>query len=81
MDTLLGEAAHAMHAHLEQAYNDGARYVLHYVTARETYNIIKAAEAGCQGNPHDYRDYALPPPGTAAEHRQPSRSPEPHHAR
>jgi hypothetical protein len=31
------------------------------------YNIIKAAEAGCTGNPNDYRDYELPPPpGVAA---------------
>lgn len=63
MDTLLGDAAHDMHRHLERNYNDGKRYVLHYVTAREVYNIIKAAEAGLTGNPHDYRDYELPPPG------------------
>jgi hypothetical protein len=62
MDTLLGEAAYAMHTHLERAYNDGTNYVLHYVTARETYNIIKAAEAGKSGNPHAYRDFILPPP-------------------
>jgi hypothetical protein len=35
---------------------------LHYVTAREAYNIAKAAEAGCQGNPGAYRDHVLPPP-------------------
>jgi hypothetical protein len=63
MDTLLGDAADRMHRHLEQNYNDGKRYVLHYVTAREVYNIIKAAEAGLTGNPHDYRDYELPRPG------------------
>ncbi len=63
MNTLLGDAAHNMHRHLEHNYNDGKRYVLHYVTAREVYNIIKAAEAGLTGNPHDYRDYELPPPG------------------
>lgn len=62
IDTLLGPEMDAMHAHLERAYNDGTKYVLHYVTARETYNIIKAAEAGKSGNPHDYRDYHLPPP-------------------
>lgn len=62
MDTLLGAPAHAMHAHLENAYNDGERYVLHYVTAREMYNIIKAAEAGLEGNPGRYRDFELPPP-------------------
>jgi hypothetical protein len=62
MDTLLGEAAQRMHQHLERAYNDGKRYVLHYVTARETYNIIKAAEAGHRGDPHAFRDFLLPPP-------------------
>ncbi len=62
IDTLLGAEMDAMHTHLERAYNDGRNYVLHYVTARETYNIIKAAEAGKTGNPADYRDYHLPPP-------------------
>ena len=62
MDTLLGEPVHAMHRYLEQRYNDGNRHMLHYVTAREMYNIIKAAEAGKRGNPNEYRDFALPPP-------------------
>jgi hypothetical protein len=35
---------------------------LHYVTAREAYNIAKAAEAGHCGDPNDYRDFLLPPP-------------------
>jgi hypothetical protein len=35
---------------------------LHYVTAREAYNLVKAAEAGCSGDPNDYRDFVLPPP-------------------
>jgi hypothetical protein len=62
MDTLLGDAADAMHTYLETRYNDGRDYVLHYVTSREVYNIIKAAESGRSGNPHDYRDFVLPPP-------------------
>ena len=37
-------------------------YRLHYVTAREAYNIAKAAEAGHSGNPDDYRDFLLPRP-------------------
>lgn len=40
----------------------GSHARLHYVTAREVYNIIKAAEAGHDGNPTDYRDFAVPPP-------------------
>lgn len=35
---------------------------LHYVTAREMFNLIKAAEAGQSGEPGQYRDFALPPP-------------------
>ena len=62
MDTLLGPAADAMHAHLEKAYNDGKNYVLHYVTSREVYNIVKAAAAGRSGNPADYRDFVLAAP-------------------
>jgi hypothetical protein len=62
IDTLLGPPVDAMHDYLESAYNDGKQYVLHYVTAREAYNIVKAAEAGMQGNPGAYRDYALPAP-------------------
>lgn len=62
MDTLLGSAAHAMHNHLEQKYNDGHSHVLHYVTAREMFNIVKAAEAGHTGDPHAFRDFLLSPP-------------------
>jgi hypothetical protein len=62
MDTLLGAPTHAMFEHLERTYNDGHRHALHYVTAREMYNIIKAAEAGKDGDPNQWRDYELPPP-------------------
>jgi hypothetical protein len=62
MDILLGKAVDGMYSYLEHNYNDGSRYVLHYVTAREMYNIVKAAEDGHAGNPNDYRDYALQPP-------------------
>jgi hypothetical protein len=62
IDTLLGPATDALFTDLERRYNDGKRYVLHYVTAREMYNIIKAAEAGRQGNPNDYRDFVVPAP-------------------
>jgi len=70
MDTLLGAPSEAMYAHLERAYNDGRNYVLHYVTAREAYNIIKAAEAGKRGNPGEYRDFVLPPPPGATRARR-----------
>jgi hypothetical protein len=61
-DMLLGAPMHRMLQHLETTYNDGENYVLHYVSARETYNIIKAAEAGKHGNPHRYRDFVIPRP-------------------
>ncbi len=60
-DTLLGEPMDRMHTYLREKYNDGINYQLHYVTAREAYNIIKAAEAGMEGNPNDYRDYLIKP--------------------
>jgi hypothetical protein len=62
IETLLGAEADAMHSYLESRYNDGSEYVLHYVTARELYNIVKAAEAGRDGDPGRYRDFVLPPP-------------------
>ncbi len=57
MDTLLGSDMDEMFSYLENKYNDGEKYVLHYVTAREVYNIIRAASDGKKGNPNRYRDY------------------------
>ncbi len=51
-----------MFEYLDRRYNDGEKYQLHYVSAREMYNIVKAAEAGESGNPGEYRDYLLPRP-------------------
>jgi hypothetical protein len=64
---LFGAPMQALHGCLADPYNDGESYRLHYVTAREMYNIIKAAERGLRGNPGNYRDLEiLPPPLTAA---------------
>ena len=38
------------------------RIQLHYMTAREAYNVAKAAEEGKCGNPGDFRDYRIPKP-------------------
>jgi hypothetical protein len=62
MDTLLGQPFDNMCSYLESKYNDGKDYKLHYVSAREMFNIIKAAEAGKEGNPNEFRDYILPKP-------------------
>ena len=60
---LLGQPMCELFTYLEMAYNDGGRFRLHYVTAREMYNILKAAEQGQGGNPGRYRDFELLGPG------------------
>jgi len=62
MPVLLGKESDEMFSYLESKYNDGTNYVLHYVSAREMYNIVKAAESGESGNPSIFRDYHLPRP-------------------
>lgn len=62
-EVVLGEEMDTILNHLETKYNDGTKFILHYVTSRELYNIIKAAEAGETGDdPEVYRDYAISPP-------------------
>jgi hypothetical protein len=73
MDALLGEPMHRAYRHLMEHYNDGQRWKLHFVSAREMYNIVKAAEAGMEGDPGQYRDFeiarpAYTPRSAAAEH-------------
>ncbi|MFH1129966.1 MAG: hypothetical protein V1754_01440 [Pseudomonadota bacterium] len=63
--SLLGEGGCDLHRVLTRGYNDGERWVLHYVTAREMYNIAVAAMSGESGNPNEYRDYVLSPPPIA----------------
>lgn len=60
-DAVIGSRADAMFHYLESKYNDGKKYRLHYVTARQMYNMVKAAEAGKKGNPREYEDFAIPP--------------------
>jgi hypothetical protein len=63
--SLLGEPGRAMHEALAR-YNDGMRFALHYVTAREMFNIALSAMDGHRGDPNEYRDYVLPPPPIAS---------------
>ena len=70
MDVVLGEPVAQMFSYLETKYNDGKRYCLHYVTAREMYNIIKAAEMGRSGNPGHYRDSTVPRPPMLTQNRK-----------
>ena len=64
-DALFGEKAMALHRQLNNHYNDGKKYTLHYVTARQAFNIAKAAEQGHKGNPSDFVDFRISPPVTA----------------
>ena len=59
MDCLLGKPIEEMYSYFESRYNDGEKYVLHYMNAREMTNVIYAAVDGKTGNPNDYRDYRL----------------------
>jgi len=56
----IGGVADRFFTELERKYNNPQDGYLDYVTAREMYNIIKAAEAGESGNPGQYRDYLVP---------------------
>jgi len=63
--TLLGDAGRAMHETLAREYNDGDRWRLHYVTAREMYNVAVAAMDGKDGDPSAWFDYDVAPPPVA----------------
>jgi len=59
---LLGEPGRSLHQILARHYNDGQSWQLHYVTAREMFNIAVAAMEGRSGSPDHYRDHVLGPP-------------------
>ena len=56
---LLGEPMVKFHKALAQRAATDSQFYFHYVTAREMYNLARAAEAGWQGNVADARDYHL----------------------
>jgi hypothetical protein len=62
------QSAENLFEYLDAAFSELERrfkaspFRLHYVTAREAYNIVKAAEAGLSGNPDDFRDFCIKPP-------------------
>lgn len=62
--SLLGADGVAMHEALaRRCYADHLQ--LHYVTAREMYNVARAAMDGKAGDPGAYYDYVIPPPPIA----------------
>ena len=60
-DAALGPDFGRALSYLETAYNDGRSHRLHYITAREAYNLAVAAARGRQGPAHDYYDTPIPP--------------------
>jgi hypothetical protein len=60
-DSFLGPALDETFAAMVDVWNQPP-FRLHFVTAREAYNIVKAAEAGCAGDAGQYRDFLIPPP-------------------
>jgi len=60
-DAVLGPAFDATLTYLEREYNDGTRYQLRYVTARQAYNLALAAASGVTGGPEPYLDQPIRP--------------------
>jgi len=58
-DILLGDPMVRFHEALARRAAANPNFHVHYVTAREMYNLAKAAEAGFQGTVAEARDYAL----------------------
>lgn len=60
---VLGSEMNNLFTWLETDFNDGKNYILHYVTAREAFNIFKAVEADEPGENHEkYRNYLINKP-------------------
>jgi hypothetical protein len=64
-DALFGLRARRMHATLAERCNDGRIFKLHYITARQAFNVIRAAQHGAAGDPSAYLDWEIPPPVSA----------------
>jgi len=61
LEANLGQDMDNMLTAIEKKYKNEGRYRLHYMTVREAYNVVKAAEKGLNGNPNDYRDFIIKP--------------------
>jgi hypothetical protein len=60
-DSVVGPTFDRTLSYLEERYNDRRKYVLHYVTAREAYNLVRSATEGATGDPVQYFDRPIPP--------------------
>jgi hypothetical protein len=61
-DVLLGESMVRFHEDLARRARDNPHFHYHYVTAREMYNLVKAAEAGWRGSVAEALDFELASP-------------------
>jgi hypothetical protein len=66
MPVLLGAPMVRFHEALARKAAEDPQFRYHYVTAREMYNLVRAAEAGWSGTVNDARDFRLTWNGTAA---------------
>jgi hypothetical protein len=58
-EVVLGQPMVRFHEGLARRASEDGNFRYHYVTAREMYNLAKAAEAGWQGTVEDARDFEL----------------------
>jgi hypothetical protein len=56
---LLGEPMRHFHAALARRAEEDRQFHFHYVSAREMYNLVRAAESGWQGEVEGARDFEL----------------------
>jgi hypothetical protein len=74
--TLLGEPMLRFHEALAQRARENPKFHYHYVTAREMYNLVRAAEARFQGSVAEALDYEVvsnvpaPPYPSVAYHQE-----------
>jgi hypothetical protein len=73
-EALLGAPMVRFHEDLARRAAAEPRFHYHYVTAREMYNLVKAAEAGWTGSVADARDYELLWNGAEAARSEPEAS-------
>ena len=63
--SMLEDTIRDFHGALLRTYRDHPDWTLHYVTAREMYNVAMAAMNGAAGDPSDHYDAVIPPPQAA----------------
>ncbi len=71
-DVLLGDPLKTTLHYLQNKYNDGKMFALHYVSAREMYNIAQAAIDGKTEDPKLWRNYIYQPPAIVPTHKDKS---------